>query len=84
MTSPVFHAHTPLRPTWLCRVDAHPWPCGAAKLGLLARFGEDRAELVAYLDELRTLAHADLTDLDGGREPELTTRFVAWAEQPTT
>ncbi|TDC43101.1 hypothetical protein [Micromonospora sp. KC213] len=59
-------------------MDAHPWPCGAARLGLLARFA-DRSELVAYLDVLRELAHGDLTDLDGGREPNLTHRFLSWA-----
>ncbi|TDC85426.1 flavin reductase [Micromonospora sp. KC606] len=72
-------AHTPLRPTWLCRVDAHPWPCGAAKLALLDHYREHPAELVAHLDALRETAHHDLTDLDGGREPNLTDRFVTWA-----
>ncbi|TWH67584.1 hypothetical protein [Micromonospora olivasterospora] len=34
--------HLPVRPIWLCRVCGHTWPCGAARLSLLAEYREDR------------------------------------------
>ncbi|MEV4845870.1 hypothetical protein AB0K20_21985 [Micromonospora matsumotoense] len=82
MTSPLPGRHTPLRPAWLCRVDAHPWPCGPAKLALLSEYAHHRAELLALLAAMKDEAEQHLTSLDGGRPTDLTRRFLAWPPPP--
>ncbi|MEU1602641.1 flavin reductase [Micromonospora matsumotoense] len=79
MTAPLPGRHTPVRPIWLCRVDARPWPCGEAKLALLARYDGDRPGLLILLSRLSVEATAQLTQLDCGRQVDLTDRFLAWA-----
>ncbi|WMF04562.1 flavin reductase [Micromonospora robiginosa] len=55
-------------------------PCSTAKLTLLARYRERRAELRAYLLTLHEAAAEELAELDGGRRPaDLEDRFTAWA-----
>ncbi|MEU7570579.1 flavin reductase [Micromonospora sp. NPDC049240] len=57
------------------------WPCSTAKLTLLARYRERKADLRAYLLTLHETAAEELADLDGGRCPaDLEDRFTAWAE----
>ncbi|WBB77238.1 flavin reductase [Micromonospora sp. WMMD1128] len=57
------------------------WPCSTAKLSLLARYRERKAELRAYLLSLHETAAEELAGLDGGRRPvNLEDRFTAWAE----
>ncbi|WP_240762741.1 MULTISPECIES: flavin reductase [unclassified Micromonospora] len=73
--------HTPLPPTWLCRIDAHPWPCGEAKLALLAAYADDRPGLLTLLSKLKEEAEDQLTQLDGGRPVDATDRFLTWACQ---
>ncbi len=75
-------AHRPLRPIWLCRLDANPWPCGEAKLVLLAAFADDRPGLLTLLSTLQREAEDHLTQLDSGRSNNLTDRFLSWARPP--
>ncbi|NIL64011.1 hypothetical protein HCB39_21895, partial [Salinispora arenicola] len=51
MTAPNEHSrpHVPMRPLWLCRPCGQPWPCGAAKLALLAEYRELPVSLFLYL-----------------------------------
>lgn len=73
--------HVPSRPTWRCRACGVAWPCSTAKLNLLARYRERKAELRAYLLTLHGTAAEELAELDGGRHPaDLEDRFTAWAE----
>ncbi|MFJ6198952.1 flavin reductase [Micromonospora sp. NPDC092111] len=82
MTAPLPGRHTPLRPTWLCRVDAHPWPCGEAKLALLDVYADDRPGLMNLLSTLKEQAEEHLTTLDSGRATDLTSRFLTWPHPP--
>ncbi|WP_420116483.1 flavin reductase [Micromonospora sp.] len=74
--------HRPLRPIWLCRLDANPWPCGEAKLALRAAFADDRSALLTLMSTLQREAENHLTQLDGGRSNNLTDRFLSWAQPP--
>lgn len=75
-------AHLPLRPLWLCRVCAAPWPCATARLTLLREYADARVTLLIYL---ATLLHEAVDDLyalnpDDGPTPEqLFARFIGWA-----
>ncbi|WP_307799542.1 flavin reductase [Micromonospora antibiotica] len=82
MTAPLPGPHTPVRPLWLCRVDARPWPCGEAKLALLTRYDGDRPGLLILLSRLSVEASTHLTQLDSGRRADLTNRFLRWAYPP--
>lgn len=74
--------HKPLRPSWRCPNCGIPWPCSAAKLRLLGRYRQDRPGLLVYMAEVQEEAVADLTKLNPGATlPDLTTRFVGWAER---
>ncbi|MEU8375486.1 hypothetical protein AB0C22_20475 [Micromonospora sp. NPDC048894] len=81
--------HLPLRPLWLCRVCAAPWPCGAARLTLVSEYAHDRVALNIYLCTVLHDAAADLYRLypDTGPDPAtLFARFLAWvprARPPT-
>ncbi|MEU1605287.1 hypothetical protein [Micromonospora matsumotoense] len=71
----------PLRPLWLCRVCAAPWPCGAARLTLVSEYAHDRVALNIYLCTVLHDAAADLYRLhpDTGPDPAtLFARFLAW------
>lgn len=46
-TSPC-RPHLPLRPLWLCRVCAAPWPCPVARLTLRQEYAHDRVGLSVY------------------------------------
>lgn len=73
--------HQPLRPVWLCRNCAHPWPCGQARLDLINQFRNDRAALPTYMGVMLNLAIRDFTKLDPNAvtDPEdLNQRFVRW------
>ncbi|MDG4794295.1 hypothetical protein [Micromonospora sp. WMMD1082] len=73
--------HLPLRPLWLCRVCAAPWPCATARLTLVAEYADDRIALSIYLCAVLHEATADLYRLhpDDGPEPTaLFARFLAW------
>lgn len=73
--------HTPLRPLWLCRVDAQPWPCATARLCLVYRYDADPAALRVEMCRMLYLAAHDLhrLDPDAGPSPaDLFGRFIAW------
>ncbi|WP_073832920.1 hypothetical protein [Micromonospora sp. CB01531] len=73
-------SHTPIRPIWLCRTCGNPWPCGDAKLALLAEYERDRVSLFVYLagqlgDAMDDLAKLRADMLGSG---ELFGRFLSW------
>ncbi|PZF91719.1 hypothetical protein [Micromonospora deserti] len=74
--------HLPVRPVWLCRVDAHPWPCGAARVSLMRQYVGDRTSLAVYLAPLMHDA-IDLYQLSPDAVPSpavLWDRFFAWLD----
>ncbi|PZF95411.1 hypothetical protein [Micromonospora endophytica] len=74
--------HTPLRPTWCCRADGQPWPCGEARLLLRREYDTNAVGLTIYLAGLMYEAMRDLYQLnphDGPEPGALFHRFVAWA-----
>ncbi|WP_423790967.1 hypothetical protein [Micromonospora cathayae] len=79
--------HTPVRPIWLCRACARPWPCGTARLTLNREYADDRIGLCLYLSSQLHQAVADLYRLNPDRAPEppqLFARFLGWARlRPT-
>lgn len=82
-------AHLPLRPLWLCRACAAPWPCAPARLALLREYAEDRVALLVYLGGLLHDAAGHLHTLhpeDGPDPGQLFTRFLGWAipRRPTS
>ncbi|MFE9916144.1 hypothetical protein ACFYPG_13405 [Micromonospora sp. NPDC005553] len=74
--------HLPLRPLWLCRVCAAPWPCPIARLALRQEYAHDRIGLSIYLCTVLHEAAHDLYLLnphDGPDPAALFTRFLGWA-----
>lgn len=72
-------AHLPIRPLWLCAACGQPWPCGTARLSLLAEYQGNRVALGVYLASLMAEAQNQLAELDGGTAPaDLTARFLGW------
>nr|MDT0662458.1 hypothetical protein [Micromonospora sp. DSM 115978] len=74
--------HTPLRPLWLCRCCAAPWPCGDVRLTLLREYGGRRPELRIFLATCMHEAICDLLKLNhdaAPTAPELWARFLAWS-----
>nr|MDT0658092.1 hypothetical protein [Micromonospora sp. DSM 115978] len=72
----------PHRPLWLCRSCAHPWPCGLAKLRLVAEYTGDRIALRIYLAGRMHEAIDDLLTLNPNEAPtaaEFFDRFLGWA-----
>ncbi|MBQ1035654.1 hypothetical protein ACQP08_30755 [Micromonospora zamorensis] len=79
--------HLPLRPLWLCRVCAAPWPCPVARLTLRQEYADDRVGLSVYLCAVLHEAAADLYRLnphDGPEPAALFTRFLGWARPRDT
>nr|WP_175543563.1 hypothetical protein [Micromonospora pattaloongensis] len=73
--------HLPLRPLWLCRVCGQPWPCGRAKLALLASYHDSQINLLLYLSGLLHEAIDDLHRLNPsttGNIRDLFDRFLGW------
>ncbi|MEU7171280.1 flavin reductase [Micromonospora tulbaghiae] len=61
-------------------MDAQPWPCGTARLALMAEYAEDRPGLLVYLATLMAEAGEQLAELDSGTPPaDLRARFLDWA-----
>ncbi|MGC4804898.1 hypothetical protein [Micromonospora sp. DT233] len=74
--------HIPLRPLWLCRVCGGPWPCGTARLTLLADYRNSRIALAIYLAGMLYDAVEDLHRIDAHDAPKpgaLHARFLGWA-----
>jgi hypothetical protein len=75
-------AHLPLRPLWLCRSCAAPWPCASARLALRHEYAEDRVALLVYLGGVLHEAAGELHTLnpdDGPAPGQLFARFLGWA-----
>lgn len=82
--APDSRSHRMVRPLWLCRVCAGPWPCGPARLALLREFGGDRCGLSIQMATLYVSALHDLSRLHPYDEPTpelLFQRFVGWVRQ---
>ena len=47
--APAAVEHLPMRPLWLCRRCGQPWPCGVAKLALVAEYEDAPVSLFLYL-----------------------------------
>ncbi|WP_091346872.1 hypothetical protein [Micromonospora rhizosphaerae] len=75
--------HLPLRPIWLCRSCANPWPCGEARLRLTGEYADDRVALSVYMASMMGEAISDLHRLNPQPAPEASTmfgRFLAWTK----
>ncbi|WP_243715765.1 hypothetical protein [Micromonospora sp. KC207] len=78
-------AHTALRPLWLCRACAAPWPCAFARLTLRQEYAHDKIGLHVYLCAVLHEATADLYRLhphDGPDPRSLFDRFLGWVRGP--
>jgi hypothetical protein len=76
--------HTPLRPTWLCRGCADPWPCPTARRDLLTNHADDLVFLAVFMATTMTEAIYDLVELNSDAVPtpaELWDRFMAWLDR---
>lgn len=74
--------HAALRPLWICRACAQPWPCAVARLRLLGEYRDDRVGLHLYLGWALFAAAEDLYKLNPqpGPDPDaLYSRFLHWA-----
>jgi hypothetical protein len=74
--------HVPIRPLWLCRVCAAPWPCATARLTLLAEYADSHVALSIYLAGMLYDAIDDLYRLNPHDAPApgaLFDRFLGWA-----
>jgi hypothetical protein len=83
VSTPPPREHLPIRPIWLCRVDAHPWPCGEARVALLRQYDGDMIGLAVYLAGMLHDAAADLYALNPHEAPKpsaLWDRFLAWLD----
>ncbi len=73
--------HRYMRPLWLCKSCAGPWPCQPAKLYLLGEYAENRIGLYIHLGTLLYDAVTDLYRLDPNPGPDprqLHARFLGW------
>ncbi|MGW4462482.1 hypothetical protein [Micromonospora sp. NPDC004704] len=81
---PELAEHTPLRPLWICRIDARPWPCPDARLNLVAAYlPARRIELYLYLGSQFTtaLAELDTVVVETGERADATglhVRILGW------
>lgn len=78
----VVRSHEPIRPLWLCRACAAPWPCGAARLALRAQYAGDQPSLLVYLATVFAEATGHLVGFDPAAAPApeaIFARFVGWA-----
>ncbi len=73
-----------MRPLWLCRVCAAPWPCQPARLLLTMDYRRDRVGLSVYMAGMLFDATGDLIKLNPNSVPppgELFERFLAWTRR---
>jgi hypothetical protein len=74
-----------MRPLWLCRACAAPWPCATARLALTSEYADDRVALCVYLAGQLHDAATDLHTLNPHDAPEpsqLFARFLGWSVAP--
>ncbi|MCZ7435080.1 hypothetical protein O7598_01620 [Micromonospora sp. WMMC241] len=70
-----------MRPLWLCRVCAAPWPCQPGRLLLLMDYRCDRVALSIHMAGCLSDATADLLKLNPDRMPspkDLFDRLLGW------
>ncbi|WP_326556715.1 hypothetical protein [Micromonospora sp. NBC_01796] len=77
--------HLPLKPLWICRTDAQPWPCADARLDLAAGFRDKTINLTLFLAAQFVEALEDLHSIDPqlGEPPDsriLYERFLGWVQ----
>ncbi|MER5453924.1 hypothetical protein ABT008_04015 [Micromonospora sp. NPDC002389] len=73
-----------MRPLWLCRRCGHPWPCGAAKVVLMAEYRDSPVSLFLYLASCLHDAIDDLHQLhphNTGNTADVFDRFLGWPTQ---
>ncbi|ATO17822.1 hypothetical protein O7600_25130 [Micromonospora sp. WMMA1998] len=78
--------HVPMRPLWLCRRCGQPWPCGAAKIVLLAEYQNASVSLFLYLAGCLHKAIDDLHRLNPsvtGSAGDMYDRFLGWPARHT-
>ncbi|GIJ36617.1 hypothetical protein [Micromonospora sediminimaris] len=78
--------HLPMRPLWLCRRCGQPWPCGAAKLALVAEYRDMSVSLILYLASCLHDAIDDLHRLNPsvtGNAADMYDRFLGWPARHT-
>ncbi|RGC68946.1 hypothetical protein C5N14_10355 [Micromonospora sp. MW-13] len=81
---PVVREHLPVRPIWLCRVCAGPWPCSPARLRLRHEYADSPVTLAVYLAGLMLEAGDQLTRLHPYTAPPagvLYRRFLGWLRE---
>ncbi|GIJ26509.1 hypothetical protein Vqi01_16710 [Micromonospora qiuiae] len=79
MTAQPAREHVPSRPTWRCHACGAHWPCGAAKVRLLAEYKGNMPGLMVYLVTQREDAAEQLAELNSGTPPaDLHRRFTDW------
>lgn len=81
--TPLAKSHLPLRPLWICRLDAYPWPCADARLDLTNGFRDRTVNLTLFLAAQFVDALNDLHTIDPtlGPPPDarvLYERFLGW------
>lgn len=84
--APAAVEHLPLRPLWLCRRCGQPWPCGAAKLALVAEYQDAPVSLFLYLAGCLHDAIDDLHRLNPsvtGGAADMFDRFLGWPARHT-
>lgn len=71
--------HQPMRPAWLCRNCAAPWPCAPAQLHLATEFYGHSIALAFYLAANMQDAIHDLYSVGLHPDPRaLHARFLGW------
>jgi hypothetical protein len=71
----------PLRPLWICRNDAQPWPCAQARLGLTAGYRGLGVGLACYLAMQYVDALTEVHTLNPDTAPDprsLWERMIGW------
>ncbi|WP_012182983.1 hypothetical protein [Salinispora arenicola] len=79
--APAVVEHVSMRPLWLCRRCGQPWPCGAARLALLAEYRDAPVSLFLYLAGCLHDAIDDLHRLNPrvtGSAADMFDRFLGW------
>lgn len=70
--------HTPVRPSWDCRMCGKPWPCPQAMADLRAESWPYPSALKIYMSGQMFAALEDLSVSDVLRSAEIYERFLAW------
>lgn len=77
--------HTAIRPLWICRTDAQPWPCAEARLALTQEYRDALVDLCVYLGLSLARATRELYQLNPSECPSpeaMHGRFIGWVPVP--